>query len=79
MIRPANLADAQAIAKVICDSIYACHADHHTIPPKKSQAGQRIKRLKILQTGWSTMLRLAFLIRITSWALPCYRLKANYC
>lgn len=34
MIRPANPADAQAIAKVICDSIYACHADHHTIPPR---------------------------------------------
>lgn len=32
MIQHANPTDAQAIANVICDSIHACHADHHNDP-----------------------------------------------
>lgn len=32
LIQPANPADAHLIANVICDSIHACHADHHNDP-----------------------------------------------
>lgn len=32
MIHSANPADTQAIASVICESIHACHADHHNDP-----------------------------------------------
>ncbi|MFW2176806.1 MULTISPECIES: GNAT family N-acetyltransferase [unclassified Moraxella] len=32
MIKPANPTNAEIIAQVICDSIRACHADHHDDP-----------------------------------------------